>query len=227
MKPVAIFGVITMAFLLCLNMAYAEAQVGVKVGDWVKYELEVSGTTPPSDMPQWVKAECASVTGTTVTLRMTMHMSDETEHTETYTIDIATGSGNAPFQMIIPANSKTGDTIQLVTNGSLTIAGEATGTYAGASRTYVYASQVEENEQYTYRWDKQTGALLEISVTQGSASIAYKATSTNIWQATSQNPLSLPSLPIEILSICISTAVAIAIMTTAIIYTRRKRPEIG
>ncbi|MEM2262834.1 MAG: hypothetical protein QW160_01265, partial [Candidatus Bathyarchaeia archaeon] len=106
---------------------------------------------------------------------------------ETWTIDVATGSGNAFFRIVIPANSKTGDTIQLVTNGSVTITEEATGTYAGASRTYVYASLAEESEQYTYRWDKQTGILLEISVTQGSASIAYRATNTNIWQPPS-NP---------------------------------------
>ncbi|MEM2806874.1 MAG: hypothetical protein QXK86_08520 [Candidatus Bathyarchaeia archaeon] len=206
---------------------YAEAQVGVKVDDWIKYELIVSGTTPPPEMPQWVKVEYKSIAGTTVTLKITMHMSDGTEHTETHTIDVASGSGTAPFQAIIPANSKTGDAIQLVTDGSVIIAGEATGTYAGASRTYVYASITEGDVQHTYRWDKQTGVLLEINLAQSSASIAYKATSTNIWQGTpSSNPLSLPNLPIEIMSICISTAIAIAIVSTAIIYTRRK-PKIG
>ncbi|MEM1564153.1 MAG: hypothetical protein QW161_05730, partial [Candidatus Bathyarchaeia archaeon] len=180
----------------------------------------------PPEMPQWVKVECTSVAGTTVTLRITMHMSDGTERTETYTIDVASGSGTAPFQAIIPANSKTGDAIQLVTNSSVIIAGEATGTYAGASRTYVYASITEGDVQHTYRWDKQTGVLLEISLAQGSASIAYKATSTNIWQgSSSSNPLSPPNLPIEIMSICISTAIAIAIVSAAIIYTRRKNPK--
>ncbi|MEM2588871.1 MAG: hypothetical protein QXT44_03565 [Candidatus Bathyarchaeia archaeon] len=225
MKTIAVLGVIAMAFLPCLNIAYAEAQVGVKVGDWVKYELTASGITPPPDMPQWAKAECTSITGTTVTLKMTMHMSDGTEHTETWTIGIATGSGNAAFQIIIPANSETGDTIQLVNNRSLTIAGESTSTYAGASRTYVYASVAEEDGQYTYHWDKQTGILLEVSGTKGSASIAYKATSTNIWQSSS-NPLSLPSLsnlPIETLSISISVMAAIAMITAAIVYTKHKR----
>lgn len=223
MKRIAAFIATAVVFLLCLSQAYAEAQVGVKVGDWIKYELVVSGTTPPSDMPQWVKAQCTSVTGTIATLSMTMHMSDGREQTETWTIDVASGSGNAFFQVVIPANSKTGDTIQLVTNGSVTIAGEATGTYAGASRTYVYASLAGESEQYTYRWDKQTGILLEISVTQGSASIAYRANNTNIWQPPS-NPLSnMPSLSIEMLSLITSTMAAIAIVSSAVIYTRHKR----
>ncbi|MEM2971672.1 MAG: hypothetical protein QW270_04540 [Candidatus Bathyarchaeia archaeon] len=223
MKSIAALEIMAAAFLLSLNFAYAQASVGVKVGDWIKYELTVSGTTPPQDMPQWAKAECTSIAGTTVTLLMTMHISDGTEHTETWAIDVATGSGHAVFQIIIPANSKTGDTIQLVTNNSLTIAGESTGAYAGASRTFVYASLVEEDEHYDYRWDKQTGILLEISVTQGSSSIAYKATSTNIWQSSSSNPLIMPSLPIEILSISVSAVVAIFIVSIAVIYTKYKR----
>lgn len=223
MKRSAAFVVTAVAFLLCLNLAYAEVQVGVKMGDWIKYELTVNGTTPPPDLPQWVKAECTSVTGTNVTLRMTMHMSNGAEHMETWTIDVATGSGNAVFQVVIPANLGTGDTVKVTGFGSVMIAGEATGTYAGTSRRYVHASMAKEGEQYTYRWDKQTGVLLEVSVTQGSASITCKATSTNIWQSPS-NPLqNMPSLPIEILSILISTMAAIAIVASAIIYTRHKR----
>ncbi|MDH7606169.1 MAG: hypothetical protein QHH12_00150 [Candidatus Bathyarchaeota archaeon] len=222
MNKVAGLVTVAIVFLLSLNLAYAEAQVGIKLGDWIKYELAFSGTSPPPDMPTWVRGECTSIAGTTVTLTMTMHMGDGTEHVETWTIDIATGSGNVTFQVIIPANSKTGDTVKLMDFGDVTIAGETTGTYAGASRTFVYASFTGENEQYNYRWDKQTGVLLEISLTQGSASIAYKATATNIWQSSSSNPLTLPNLPIEMLSIGISTAAAIAIVATAVIYTKHK-----
>ncbi|MBC7107300.1 MAG: hypothetical protein H5T41_00665 [Methanomassiliicoccales archaeon] len=217
------FGIIIVALLLCLNFAHAETQVGINVGQWMKYELAVSGNAPPSDMPSWVKAECTSISGTTVSFSMTMHMSDGTEQMTMWTIDVASGSGNASFQIIIPANSITGDTIQLVTNDSVTIAGEAVGTYAGASRTYVYATQTAEDRQITYRWDKQTGILLEVSLTQGSTSLAYKATNTNIWQASSSNPFSMPSLPIEILSIGVSVAMAMAIVAIAVIYTKHKR----
>lgn len=223
MKQAAVLGIMVAAFLFSLNLVYAQAQVGVKVSDWIKYEFAGGGAAPPPDMPQWVKVECTSIAETTVTLRITMHMSDGAERTETCTIDVVSGAGNAPFQALIPANSKTGDTIQLVTKESLTIAGESTGAYAGASRTYVYAIITKEDGQYTYRWDKQTGVLLEIGVTQGSAPIAYKATDTNIWQASSQSPLSLPSMSIELLSISISLMVAIAIVATAVVYAKYKR----
>jgi len=137
--------------------------------------------------------------------------------------DVASGTGNLTFQALIPANSKTGDTVQVIGGGSVTITGEKTGTYAGASRTVVYASLLQEDMQFSYCWDKETGVLVEITLTQGSTSATYKATSTNIWQASSSNPLTLPSLPIEMLSISVSVAAAIAIVATAAIYTKHKR----
>jgi len=215
-------GAIVMMLLLGIGLAYAEAQVGVKAGDWVKCEY-ASGGNPPGDAPQWVKVECLSVTGTTATVRVTTHFSSEAEQTEIMTWDVASGTGNLTFQALIPANSKTGDTVQLIEGGNVTIAGERTGTYAGASRTVVYASLTQGDMQFSYCWDKETGVLVEITLTQGSTSATYKATSTNIWQASSSNPLTLPSLPIEMLSISVSVAAAIAIVATAAIYTKHKR----
>lgn len=224
MRKTIAFGafVTLLLFLLCTAFAYAEAQVGVKAGDWVKCEY-VSGGTPPENAPQWVKVECFSVTGTTATLRVTTHFSSGAEYTETMTWDVASGSGNLTFQAIIQANAKAGDTVQIVGYGGLTLAGEKTENYAGASRTVVYASLPQNDMQFTYCWDKQTGIVLEVTLTQGSTSATYKATSTSLWQAPS-NPLTLPNnLPIELLSICISAIVAIAMVAAALVYSRHKR----
>ncbi|MEM3054626.1 MAG: hypothetical protein QXM52_02830 [Candidatus Bathyarchaeia archaeon] len=222
MRKANAFAIISLLLFLLATLVYAEASVGIKSGDWIEYEFNVSGAPPP-DMPQQVKAECVSVAGTIATLRMIMHMGDGTEHVETMVVDVASGLGNATFQVLIPANSKAGDTIKVVNYGDLTIAGETTGTYAGASRTIVYASLSQGDMHFNYRWDKQTGVLMEISLTQGAASAAYKATSTNLWQASS-NPLALPSsLPVELLSISISLLVAVAMVIAALVYTRHKR----
>ncbi|MGB9714160.1 MAG: hypothetical protein ACPLZC_04170 [Candidatus Bathyarchaeales archaeon] len=222
MRKATVLGTIAIFFILCVSSAYAVAQLGIKAGDWIRCDYVSSGTMP-SDAPQWVKAECLSVAGTTATLRVTTHFNSGAEQTEIMMWDVASGTGNLTFQALIPANSKTGDTVQVIEGGSVMIAGERTGTYAGASRTVVYASLTQEDMQFSYCWDKETGVFVEITLTQGSTSATYKATSTNIWQASSSNPLSLPSLPIEMLSISISTMVAIAIVATAVIYTRHKR----
>ena len=227
-KTVAFGTLATLLLLLYIAFALAEAQVGVKAGDWIKYDATTSGIDLAStNMPQWVKIEFLSVTETTVTFRQTNHMSSGAEQSEIIMLDAASGAGNATFQVLIPANSKTGDTIHIVTDEgnytTITLSGEKTGNYAGATRTLVYASLQQGDTQVSYYWDKQTGVLLEVKLSQGSAFIAYKATSTNIWQASSSNPLTLPTIPIEILSISISVAVAAAIITTAVIYTKHKR----
>ncbi|MEM3700558.1 MAG: hypothetical protein QXL57_06805 [Candidatus Bathyarchaeia archaeon] len=222
MRKTAAVGTIAMLFLFSVGSVYATAQLGVKAGDWIKCDY-VSGSNLPSDFIQWVKVECLSAAGTTATLRVTTHFSNGAEQTETMTWDVASGAGNLTFQALIPANSRTEDVIQAVEGGSVTIAGEKTGTYAGASRTVVYASLTQGDMQFSYCWDKETGIIVEVTLTQGSTSATFKATSTNIWQASSSNPLPIPSLPIEMLSISVSLIVAIAIVATAVIFTKHKR----
>ncbi|MEM4704874.1 MAG: hypothetical protein QXJ02_07400 [Candidatus Bathyarchaeia archaeon] len=221
MRKAVTFAATTMIFMLCTFFAYAEVQVGVKAGDWVKCDLT---SAPIQDMPQWVKIECLSVTGSVATVKVTMHMSNGTEYEESMTLDLASGAGNAIFQALIPANSQTGDTIKVIGYGDLTISGETTATYAGASRTVVYASLVQNDMQLTYHWDKQTGVLLEITLAQGSTSATFKATSTNIWQSSPPLlPFASPNLPIEYVCLSISIVAAIAIVATAIVYTKHKR----
>lgn len=183
MKKEIIFGLITALIFSSILSAYSEVQVGVKTGDWIRYDYTISGT-PPGSMPQWIKAEFLDVIGTTATVRVTMHMSDGTEQNQTMTIDVATGMGTTTFQgLVIPANSSVGDTIYISGYGNLTIVGETTRTYVGASRTVVYANFSQSGTQLTYYWDKQTGVMAEASVTSGTMTGTAKPTATNMWQA--------------------------------------------
>jgi hypothetical protein len=84
---------------------------------------------------------------------------------------------------VIPANSKTGNSIYISGYGNVTIEGETTRTYAGASRTVVYASISQYGTQLTYYWDKQTGVMVEASTTSGGITATAKATETNMWEA--------------------------------------------
>jgi len=101
-------------------------------------------------------------------------------------VDVATGSGT--FQglsgFVIPANSKTGDTIYMSGYGNVTLDGETTRTYAGASRTVVYASFSQYGTELTYYWDKETGVMVEASTISGGMTGTAKATETNMWEAT-------------------------------------------
>jgi len=201
---------------------HAEVQVGVEAGDWIKVEYTVSGWPSGQPYPEWLKVEFLSVEGINVTVRVTMHMSDGTEQNATVPVDVVAGGqaiGLSGF--VIPANLTTGDSVYITGYGNVTIAGETTRTYAGASRTVVYASFSQYGTQLTYYWDKQTGVMVGGSTTSGSITATAKATETNMWQAAPSG------LPIEATYLYILTAVIIVIAaaTIALIIRRKREPQ--
>jgi len=165
----------------------AEIQVGVKAGDWITIDYTITGWPAGTPYPEWLKLEFLSVEGTTATVRVTMRMSNGTEQSETVPVDVLAGGqafGLSGF--VIPANSKVGDSINMGGAGftfTVTIDDETTRTYAGARRTVVYTSFSQDGTQLTYYWDKQTGVMVEASVTSGSMTATAKATETSMWQA--------------------------------------------
>jgi parallel beta-helix repeat protein len=197
-------------------------QVGVKAGDWIKYDYTVTGWPAGTPYPKWLKVEFLGVEGTNATIRVTMHMSDGTEQNATVPVDIVAGGqafGLSGF--VVSANLTTGDIIFMSGYGNVTIEGETTSSYAGASRTVVYASFSQYGTQLTYYWDKRTGVMVEASVTSGIMTGTGKATETNIWQAA---PFGLPIEPIYLILAVL--VIIIAVGAAAFIVRRKKKaPE--
>jgi hypothetical protein len=195
--------------------------VGVKAGDWIKCTYTISGWPSETPHPEWLKVEFLSVEGTNATLRVTMHMSDGTEQNATVPVDVVAGGG--AFQglsgFVIPANCTTGDSIYMSGYGNVTIAGETTNSYAGATRTVVHASFSQYGTQLTYYWDKLTGAMVEASVVSGGVTATGKATETNMWKAA---PSGLPIDP-NYLYVLAASVIIIAVGAAAFIVWRRKR----
>ena len=160
------------------------ADVGIKAGDWIKYELEVSGW-PGEPYPEWLNLEFLSVEGTGAAVGVTMHMSDGTEQSATMPVDVMAGSGVAfGFSgFVIPANLTTGDSVYMTGYGNVALEGEIRRTYAGASRKVVYASFSQYITQFTYYWDKLTGVMVEESITFSGITATAKAIETNMWKA--------------------------------------------
>jgi hypothetical protein len=102
----------------------------------------------------------------------------------------------------------------------VTIAGETASSYAGASRTAVYASFSQYGTQLTYYWDKQTGVMVEASTTSGTMTGTAKATETNMWQAQPFGP------PIDPLVLC-ALIIAVVVIVVAVVFLvihRKKKP---
>jgi len=208
-------------FVAVAVSAPPEVRVGVKAGDWIKVEYTISGWPSGQPYPEWLKVEFLSVEGTNATVRVTMHMSDGTEQNATAPVIIGAGGGEA-FGLsgfVIPANLTIGDTVYITGYGNVTIEGEATRTYAGASRTVVHASFSQYGTQLTYYWDKQTGVMVEASVTSGGMTGTAKATETNMWEVAPSGLLIEPTYILAIIIIIIAAA------TIAIIVRRKKTPE--
>jgi hypothetical protein len=146
------------------SLSVMAASVGVQTGQWAKYTpSQYSGYQYSS-----VTISISSVSGTTVYGTMTHEFPEGSPQTSSFQYNILT-LGTPPY--FIPANLKVGDTIGSGI-GALVIAGADTRSYAGASRTVVYAQSWA-----TYYWDQQTGILVEQSTVMSS----LKLTETNIW----------------------------------------------
>jgi parallel beta-helix repeat protein len=198
-----------------------EVHVGVKAGDWIKIDYTISGAPAGTPLPQWLKVEFLSVEGTSATVRVTMHMSDGSEQDATVPVDVVAGGqalGLSGF--VIPANLTVGDSITMGGVGftfNVTIDGETTRDYAGASRTIVYASFSQLGSQLTYYWDKQTGIMVEASTTSGSITGTGKATETNMWQA-DPSPFWMQWWFYAII------AAIIAALATAVYFIKKRKP---
>jgi len=178
-----IVGILTLAFHI--ESVKTEVQVGVKAGDWIKLEYTISGWPSEQPYPEWLKVEFLAVEGTNATVRVTMHLSNGTEQNTTVAVTIGAGGGET-FGLsgfVIPANLTVGDSVYISGYGNVTIAGETTGTYAGAIRTVVYASFSQYGTYLTYYWDKLTGVVVEASITSASITATARATETNMWPA--------------------------------------------
>lgn len=204
---------------VAVSIGVAPAQVGVKIGDWIKVDYTINGAPSGTPLPQWLKVEFLSVEGTNGTVRVTMHMSDGTEQNATAPVDIISGGGEA-FGLsgfVIPANLTVGDVVYMSGYGNVTIASEKTSSYAGASRTVVYAGFSQYGTELTYYWDKLTGILVEANVVSGSVTATGKTTETNMWQAGPSG------LPIEPIYLYIIAASAIIIVVGAAVFMVRRR----
>ena len=193
----------------------AEAGGAIKAGDWIKYEVTITPTLHGEITPTWVKFEFLSVEGTNASVQATMRLSDGTEKIEMMTIDIMSGSGTG---LIIPSNSKTGDSIYISDQGNITLDGETILTHTGVDRPAVYASFSNSGNYFNCYWDKETGIMLEQRNTIIDSTTIYVAKDTNMWQTQSNERSPDPTVFYVMI-------IAVAIVVAVIFFRTRKKPR--
>lgn len=181
--------------------------VGVEVGDWVKYSFLRTEWYPPGPK-DWVKVEVENISGTNVTVRETIGLSDGSQITSIISGDILIEPvGN---YYIIAANLSAGDKVlmdRVVWINStytrkaveLLINATVSRSYDGLTRevnvlnwSYLMPEfgQVESRSE-EYYWDKETGFLLEMRWKSESLGIrrSIQITDTNMWEMGENSPL--------------------------------------
>lgn len=206
------------------------------VGDWTKYEFNITGGSPGTAERVWIKYEFLSVgepyygtkTPSSMVVNETTHWPDGREEEKTMnSVDYARSVPQPFFGwytfVVNPQKLKIGESVYNFW-GYIEIAGETTRTYAGASRTLVHGTWESGGTIYwdkeTYYWDKQTGILLESVQVEHALQVTRRVylTETSIWQG------SQFGLPINATVVYVLAAVIIVGgISVAFFLLRRRR----
>ena len=175
-------------------LAIDEPSVGVKEGDWIEYEVNVSGTgsMPPTHNVMWFRIEVLPpVEGAAFTTNLTSRYANGTGGSAIWKFNFT--EGNVEGWIIIPSNLGAGDTFYdySINTGvpvNVTIESEEQKTVLGATRTVTYAHDSLRHKE----WDKATGLFIgttevykNVTTRTGwyieNVTVTIKATATNLW----------------------------------------------
>ena len=155
---------------------FAQIIVGVKEGDLIQYDVEVTGDVPEQHDVANASIEVINVRDKLIDIKFTSTFLDGTQKIDYSTLNLQTGNLGETF--IIPANLTKGDSFSEELYGNITISKVEERSYAGVKRTTVTAS----NPQNVWYWDQETGFLVEAKSTFANFTITTTAKETNIWQ---------------------------------------------
>jgi hypothetical protein len=240
-------GLVVVLLLSVVQSSFAAYTVGVKPGDWMKYQVTLSwtGTEPDTSdfgelgAAEYMKGEILSVDGTSVRAKMSMHMTNGSDVEQTLVGNVATGSGNLTI-FIIPSGMEKGDNFPGMMFGddtsTLTITDTESKTYCGTSRTVnIYSLSAPAVSGFSAsiaaNWDQATGVLVELSMqmstSEQSMNMKVLATETNMWSSGifgGFNFSSDPVMNILIPVVAIAFIAAGATIVALVFLRKRTRP---
>jgi len=169
-----------------------EQTVGIKEGDWMEYDIDVTGTgsLPPTHDVRWMRLEILTVDGEAFSVNVAVRYANGTFGSSIWKFNFT--EGNTGGWLIIPANLGLGDTFfDYSKTDRVTIQGEEQRTVLGATRVVTYGSDIIRHHK---EWDKVTGVFIgSVEVAQNytnengwyfdNLTMTIKATDTNMWRS--------------------------------------------
>lgn len=209
-----------------------DSSSGVKEGDWIEYNISVTGTStpPPTHDVRWMRIEVLPVQGSAFNVNLTAKYANGTIGSAVWKFNFT--EGNVEGWIIIPSNLGPGDKFydsspHTKKPVNVTIQRQEQKTLLGATRTVTYG-----NDSFRHKeWDKATGVFVGASevyknVTNkdgwyiDNLTVTVEAVATNIWSREL-----VPGLDQTVFFALVAASAVLAASTVCslIIVTRRKK----
>ncbi len=199
-----------------ISTVFADVSVGVKQGDWIQYNVHVTGNPPGDHKIQWASMNVTDVQGTTITLDIQTVFNNGTIYPEHIILNLATGILGDDF--FIPKNLNVGDQFYDAYQGNITITSQQTQDIAGARRTVILGSSNYTN----YTWDRETGTLVAGLSVEPDYRMTTSTVATNVWP---QDIIGLsPTVFYATLAAIVVVAAALAVICARWIRQRKQQP---
>ena len=205
------------------TLAYAETSVGVKEGDWIEYNISVTGTgaLPPTHDVRWMRIDVLQVQGAAFSVNLTARYANGTIGSAVWKFNFT--EGNVGGWIIIPSNLGPGDTFydSSIHTGkpvNVTIQSQEQKTVLGASRTITRAN---DSIRLVKEWDKATGVFIYSVEHPKNLTVTTNAIATNMWSA---QILEVNHTPFYAL-VTVGIVLAVLIPSSLVLVARRKRMQ--
>ena len=223
--------IVSVSVIASPTLAYDEPSVGVKEGDWIEYNVSITGTgtPPPTHDVRWFRIEILPVQGAAFSVNLTARYANGTLGSAVWKFNFT--EGNVGGWIIIPSNLGPGDTFydswttETRKPVNVTIQSQEQKTVLGASRTVTYG-----NDSFRHKeWDKATGVFVGSlehfkNVTNKAGwyiedlTVTIQAIATNMW---SPQILGLNQTVFYAL-VAVSVVLAVLTLSSVILVARRK-----
>lgn len=203
--------------------------VGVKEGDWIEYEVNVTGagTPPPTHDVRWFRMQVLQIQDAAFSVNLSSRYANGTLGSAIWKFNFT--EGNVEGWIIIPSNLGQGDTFYDLSMHTrkpvnVMIQREEQKTVLGAIRTVTYGNDALRHKG----WDKATGVFVESSehlknVTNKDGwyiedlTVNIQASATNLWSPQTSSGQT------ELLVFIALGVVLAALVPTTVVFSRKKR----
>jgi hypothetical protein len=179
MRKLILFAIALAVLIIALSLfseGFADISVGVKKGDWIKYQVRETGNVTADYNITWARIDVTAVQGAKINIDVQTGYANGTLYPEKVSLNLETGAIGDGF--FVPVDFNLGDQFYSEYQGNITITSIWQLEIGGILRTVISAT----SNQTTYYWDRQTGILVGATTTFPSFTLFTKTAETNLWQ---------------------------------------------